>query len=126
YNPIDVSENLYSGKNIELVSGHCKEILDNLHSILFSDNEIGLIVKNIESMEESAYKNSNLTNSDLYVIFTATSVAKNTIVYWNENYNEWEEALNKRENSLYSLSSTRKKSPGRHVAEVGAADVGGA
>lgn len=129
YNPIDVSENLYPIEKKDLISDNCKAVLDKLHRVLFSENELSIMIQNIEEIEQSSYNDLNLTNSDLYVIFSATSTAKNTIEYWVANYESWYSALKEREalsGNNYSLLSVKKKSIGRHIAEIAAADVGGA
>ena len=128
YNPIDVTKNLYPIEKQDILSDNSKVVLDELHKVLFSENEISIMINDIEEIERLSYNDVNLTNSDLYVIFTATSIAKNTIEYWEVNYDNWSSALKERESLLennYTLLAARKKGIGRHFAEIVAADVGG-
>ena len=79
------------------------------------------IIQNINILEEEAYYDSKLTNDDLLILFPATSVAKHSIKYWNDHYDNWDNVLN----GTTGTPVARTK-PGRAIANIAVADVGGA
>jgi len=118
----DYTTSLYSNlDNKDKLSKNAKLYLDNLLTIMLEDNaDLEQIVQNIIKLENDAYEDSKLTNDDLLIIYPATSVAKNSITYWTDNYDVWKHLLSP------TALLERGKTPGRRIGEIALADVGGA
>lgn len=80
----------------EQISLQARTYLDRLHNLLFNINDqatLDGIIQNIRMVEEEAYVNQNINNKDLTIIYTASNIAKYSLVYWNDNYEKWELAF---------------------------------
>lgn len=105
------------------LSFQAKNYLNVLQNIMMEDDaELTHIVSNINSLEMDAYNDTKLSNEDLLVLFPATSVAKHSIAYWNDHYDIWDSILNDKDMPI----TTAKTKPGKAIAVVATADVGGA
>ncbi len=112
-NPINVDRNLYSNEYSSEINSTVKVHLDKLFILLdiTSKDEFN---KSIYSLELEIEKDENLKNNDLYILFSATNVAKSSYEYWYTNIVNWQ--------SLNNNVASKKGAGGRIVK----ADVAGA
>ena len=88
---LDMSTDFYSNlPNNGAISTNCKRYLDNLHNVLFYDQIAPVnICGYIQIIEQNAYSDRLLSNNDLSILYSATSVFKNSIAYWGSNAEKW-------------------------------------
>lgn len=116
---IDLENKIY--KNIQ-------NYLDQLNNVVSSSN---VNMDDIIAIEKEADSDITLDNSDLYVLFNATAVAKSSSEYWNKNTEQWTDIIVDNVNSELKLIAnvdnynSKKLSRGWGTRIIGA-DVAGA
>mgnify|MGYP006076124753 CR=1 FL=1 len=105
----------------ENLSSGLTSALNNL-DIIISNQNLGLneIVTKIKELELQA--NDNLSSSDKIVFFSASTIARYTMNYWNSNSNKWKELFNFETESWYGDAGGADVVGGA-AAAVGAAVV---
>jgi len=95
--------------------------MDDLEEIMIDNSDsldVGEIVQLIEGLEQQAYDDSAITNDDLLIIYPATSIAKASLKYWDENFKDWEDYAG-------TTLTSRGTPPGKRLARIAAMDVAG-
>lgn len=109
-------KNLYPGVDPKTLSAAEKSYLDQLYQIVIKEEiPVATMTQQVSSLETKISNDMSLNNTQLAILFSATSTAKSSLSYWAGNSQKW---------STYGGSQAAKAmGPGDGV---GAADVGGA
>lgn len=100
------------------ISVQGREMLFRIFEIMEdTDTDIESVTTKISNIEQKAI--STLEINEQFMILSTASVAKHTLAYWNENYEEWL-------NLLGNSSKSRINGSGIDWKAAGYADVGGA
>lgn len=96
------------------------KVLASLDKILsFKSFENSNVVKQIEDLNRQIEFNNELTSKELIVLYSATSIAKYSFLYWKENISSWEELAS---NDLVHKNLNVRSGPGGNIVK---ADVAG-
>ena len=106
---INTQSKLYSNESD--LSDELKQKLDDLNIIISNSSlELNTIIQNIKNMENVSQ--TELTNEELHILYSATSVAKHSLTYWHDNMNKWKDLFDNNIESWYG--------------NIGKADIAGA
>ncbi len=97
-------ENLMVNSNF---SPELQDLLDDLHSLSDSDKndwEISDFLNYISDLENQA-NNLGLSDEEKFIFFSGTTVAKNSLEYWNNNIAEWAELFEDSKGNRMSAKS---------------------
>ncbi|WP_405206774.1 hypothetical protein [Aquimarina sp. LLG6339-5] len=80
-------------QDLKLNNEKIKNYMISLENIVKENIDV---VSRIKSVESKIEKDLSLSNKDLYILFSATSVGKSSSEYWSQNTMMWLEELNTR------------------------------
>lgn len=117
-NTLEYEESLDSKKYLESFSGEQLKFLKELDEILSTQSSsTEQLISNIEKLENQIDLSKSITNDELIVLYSATTTAKYSLSYWDENYSRWKELG----------QNLAKAGPGDNIAKGDAAGaIGGA
>jgi len=83
-----LSQSFYTDDVKDSLTVKQKEILDELHAV-FTDKNLNLssLLLKIEDIEQKTER--TLSENEQFIVYVATSIAKNTIQYWHNNIEKW-------------------------------------
>ncbi|KGO78931.1 hypothetical protein Q763_16205 [Flavobacterium beibuense F44-8] len=98
------------------VKGYLDQVLHAFYDETLSIKDVHDVIADVEV---KSYNDPTLTNEDLSILYSGTSIADNSLTYWENNYLDWEGNIGT------TTAASKGKTPGRHIAEIAAADFAG-
>lgn len=89
--PRNTGTSLYSSTEAQSMSPELRAYLDQLSTIVYGTMDPQAIKAQVTALESRINMDRNITNKDLNLIYSTTSVARYSSDYWGQHFAKWEQ-----------------------------------